>query len=102
MFADLLPPQTFVFDWEMLGFPSGLVAFLAVLASMFSAAVALARRHVRVGWILLVCAVVYLAANLIAYQIGRNFQSLWRTPRDTRNVDENPAVKNEIRKKSPE
>jgi hypothetical protein len=78
MFADLLPPPTLAFDWYTLGFPSGLIAFLAVCASIVTMAVVLARRRVHVGWILLLCAVLFVAADLVTYYVGIN---LPRPPR---------------------
>lgn len=78
MFADLLPPPTLAFDWYTLGFPSGLIAFLAVGASILTMAVVLARKRVRAGWIVLLCAVLFVAADLVTYFVGIN---LPRPPR---------------------
>jgi hypothetical protein len=78
MFADLLPSPTLVFDWYTLGFPAGLIACLAVAASIIALGVVLARYRFRTYVIIPLCLVLFVAADLVIYVIGVN---LPRPPR---------------------
>jgi hypothetical protein len=79
MFADLARPPTFVADWPALGFPAGVIVFLAVMASLFSVFVVLARRRIHKGWLVFLCVGLFIGADLIVYVVGR------RLPRPPRN-----------------
>jgi len=70
MFADMLPPPTCLFDWYMVGFPSGLIVFLAVAASTVAMAVVLARKGVRGYWIIPLCVALFISADLLTYFVG--------------------------------
>lgn len=70
MFADVAAPPTFCLDWAYLGFPHGVIAFVAVMVSLVLMFVVLARRQMHKGRILLLCLIVFVAADLLVYFLG--------------------------------
>src|SRR5262245_26701205 len=72
MFADVLVPPTFCFDWYTLDWPAGMITFLAVLACLVALFITMARRG-RPGrnWLLLLtCLGLFIFADLVVYFIG--------------------------------
>ena len=72
MFADVLVPPTFVFDWYVLDAPFGVMAFLSVTAGLISLFFLLvSRRMVRnKAMAILVCVGLFVLADLFVYAIG--------------------------------
>jgi hypothetical protein len=70
LLADIPPPPTFVIDSLYLGWPLGPIVGLALAAAAVTAFIWLARRGVRKWVAVLLCLLVYGAANFGLYLYG--------------------------------
>ncbi len=80
MFADLLPPKTLVFDWYLLGWPYGLIAFLFTVAALVALYFFLAPKFSRKLWAVLLCMGLFLVADYAVYFVGINLPRPRRNP----------------------
>jgi len=83
MFADMLPPPTFVFDWAYLGAPQGLIALGCVVAALIALFFLLARTRLHKLWIVLICVGLFFVADLAVYFISINLPRTSPRPPDS-------------------